>query len=160
MAKPSQRQKQRAFLLWVEEESRRREWPTVEICAARSPPIRRRQSSLSTPHRAVEAVAAASATSQIGCEMVVACEVIASRDGQGWPSPAGNSSPPRQPIQRMMGCCGKAWGKARAFWSYQQQHHQRQPSEFKAKQTDSEQLHPDSSLPPSLSPPSPLPLNK
>jgi hypothetical protein len=64
-----------------EEESRRREWPTVEICAALSPPIRRRQSSLSTPHRAVEVVAAASATSQIGCKMV-ACEVIASRDGQ------------------------------------------------------------------------------
>jgi hypothetical protein len=57
----------------------------------------------------------------------------------------------------MMGCCGKAWGKARAFWSYQQQHHQRQPSEFKAKQTDSEQLHPDSSL---LPLPSPLSLNK
>ena len=69
MAKLSQSQKQRAFLLW----RRRRECPTVEICAARSPLIRRRRSSLSTPHRAVEVLAvlaAASATSQIGCEMV------------------------------------------------------------------------------------------
>jgi hypothetical protein len=55
----------------------------------------------------------------------------------------------------MMGCCGKAWGKARAFWSCTDANNstnQGQPSEFKAKQTDSEQLHPDSSLPHSLSP--------
>lgn len=157
MAKPSQSQKQRAFLLW----RRRRECPTVEICAAPSPPIRRRRSSLSTPHRAVEVLAvlaAASATSQIGCEMV-AC-VRSSCAGMGRVTFACREQlAAPSTIRRMMGCCGKAWGRARAFWSCTDANNstnQRQPSEFKAKQTDSEQLHPDSSLPPSLS----LSLNK